>query len=144
MRIAALARVNSSDQGTFGVLKFGADTVYTVELPWRDNQRARSCIPVGSYDCQMVRSPRFGHVYGVVKVPGRSNVLIHSANLAGDVDKGYTTQLEGCIAPAMRLGQMRNNAGQMQAAGLLSRPALNKLMEWSAGKPFQLEIKNVA
>lgn len=141
---AALKRVSSSDQGTFGVLEFGANRVYTIELPWRDNQRARSCIPPASYECQMVRSPRFGLVYGVVKVPGRSNVLIHSANFAGDVDKGYTTQLEGCIAPAMRLGQMRNNAGQMQSAGLLSRPALNKLMEWSAGKPFQLEISNVA
>jgi hypothetical protein len=138
---ATIQRPPSTDEGTFGVLTFGQERVFTVELPWRENERARSCIPPGIYKCAMVRSPRFGHVYGVVEVPGRSNVLIHAANLAGDVEKGYTTQLQGCIAPAMRLGRMRNSAGVMQAAGLLSRPALNKLMAWSAGQPFQLEIK---
>jgi len=88
----------------------------------------------------MVKSPKFGMVYGVRDVPGRSNVLIHSANLAGDVDLGYATQLHGCIAPAMKVGKMRNPAGVMQSAGLVSRPALSLLMEWASGMPFELEI----
>ena len=92
------------------------------------------------YLCALVKSPRFGRVYGLQDVPGRSHVLIHSANFAGDVDKGWTTQLQGCIAPALRVGQMRNNAGVMQAAGLVSRPALARLMEWADGQPFELEI----
>ena len=135
-----LQRGPSTDQGTFGVLTFGADVMHTLELPWRDNKQQRSCIPVGSYKCAIVKSPKFGRVYGVLNVPGRSNVLIHSANFAGDVEKGWTSQLHGCIAPAMRVGQMRNNAGAMQSAGLVSRTALNRLMEWADGQPFELEI----
>lgn len=137
---ATLTRSPSSDQGTFGVLTFGLDVVHTIELPWRDNRQQRSCIPVGTYQCVIVKSPKFGRVYGVQNVQGRSNVLIHSANFAGDVDKGFTTELHGCIAPCMRVGQMRNNAGAMQSAGLVSRSALARLMEWADGQPFELEI----
>lgn len=35
---------------------------------------------------------------------------------------------------------MRNSAGNMQPAGLVSRPALARLMEWADGQPFELEI----
>lgn len=102
--------------------------------------RQRSCIPAGRYLCELVNSPRFGRVYGVRNVPGRSHVLIHAANLAGDVEAGWDTQLHGCIAPFERLGAMRNKAGRMQAAGLVSKPALRRLMDWAAGRPFELEI----
>lgn len=135
-----LARRPSTDEGTFGVLTFGAQRCYTVELPWRDNRRQRSCIPPGRYACAIVQSPRFGRVYGVANVPGRTHVLIHSANFGGDVDLGWHTQLHGCIAPCQRLGAMRNPAGRMQAAGLVSRPATQALMAWAAGRPFTLEI----
>jgi hypothetical protein len=138
--IATLTRGASTDQGTFGVLKFGTSVIRTVELPWRNNARQRSCIPPGVYRCSIVNSPRFGRVYGVANVPGRTHVLIHSANFAGDVDLGWTSQLHGCIAPCQRVGAMRNSGGKMQAAGLLSRPALNSLMAWAAGQPFNLEI----
>lgn len=135
-----LVREESSDQGTFGLLRFGPEVVRTVELPWRDNRPQRSCIPKGMYSCSLVKSPKFGRVYGVHNVPGRSNVLIHSANLAGDVDMGWDTQLHGCIAPVTRLGAMRNKSGAMQRCGLVSRPALAKLMTWAGGQPFTLEI----
>jgi len=137
---ATLQRSASTDHGTFGVLSFGDQACRTTELPWRDNRKQKSCIPVGTYQCAIVNSPRFGRVYGVADVPGRSNVLIHSANFGGDVDMGYTTQLQGCIAPCERVGLMRNKAGEMQTAGLVSRPALNRLMAWANGKPFTLEI----
>lgn len=87
-----------------------------------------------------MQSPRFGRVYGVENVPGRSHVLLHAANLAGDVDLGWTTQLHGCIAPCERVGAMRNKAGRMQAAGLVSAPALAQFMAWAGGQPFTLEI----
>ena len=138
--IAKLTRGESTDEGTFGVLAFGAQTLRTIELPWRDNARQSSCIPVGTYACALVQSPRFGRVYGVGGVPGRSHVLIHSAKFAGDVAKGFTTQLHGCIAPCEKVGRMRNPQGQWQAAGLLSRSALTKLMTWAVGRSFTLEI----
>jgi hypothetical protein len=136
---ATLQRGASTDQGTFGVLSFGGQVVRTIELPWRENVRQRSSIPTGTYQCGIVSSPRFGRVYGVRDVPGRSHVLIHSANLAGDVDMGWQTQLHGCIAPCLRIGQMQAN-GKWQRAGLVSRPALRQLMEWADGRPFELEI----
>lgn len=136
---ATLFRGDSTDQGTFGALIFGSQSVRTIELPWRDNMRQRSCIPTGTYQCRIVNSPRFGRVYGVLDVPGRSNVLIHSANLAGDVDLGWQTHLQGCIAPCLKTGRMQVD-GKWQAAGLVSRPALRAFMDWAAGRPFTLEI----
>lgn len=141
MKRAALHRGASTEQGTFGVLRFGGEQVHTLELPWRDNRRQRSCVPVGAYECRLVRSPRFGNVYKLLAVPGRSHVLIHPANLAGDVEMGWTSELEGCIAPCMRVGAMRNKAGVMQAAGLVSRPAVRALMTWADGQPFELEVQ---
>lgn len=137
---ASIKRNSSTDQGTFGLLTFGGVSTRSIELPWRDNMRQRSCIPAGRYLCELVNSPRFGRVYGVRNVPGRSHVLIHAANLAGDIEAGWDTQLHGCIAPVERLGAMRNKEGRMQAAGLVSKPALRRLMDWAAGRPFELEI----
>lgn len=138
--IVSLTRRPSTDEGTFGVLTFGNNRLYSLELPWRDNKRQRSCIPPGVYECSIVRSPRFGRVYGVANVKGRSHVLFHSANFAGDVELGYTSQLHGCIAPCKKIGRMRNPDGNWQAAGLLSRAAVSDLMLWVGGKPFTLEI----
>lgn len=141
MREAVLLRIESSDEGTFGILSFGAEWVRTVELPWRNNRVQRSCIPQGRYRCQMVTSPRFGRVYHVTNVPARSHILIHSANLAGDIEKGWETQLHGCIAPCLSLGYLTTKTGRKQRAGLVSRPALTKLMAWGAGLQFDLLVK---
>jgi hypothetical protein len=137
---AKISRRPSTDQGTFGVLEFGAQRVRSLELPWRQNMRQRSCIPPGLYRCALVQSPRFGRVYALKNVRNRNHILIHAANLAGDVELGYTTELQGCIAPCERIGKMLNKSGQMQQAGLVSRPALRRLMDWASGKPFELEI----
>lgn len=139
--IARLVRGPSTDQGTFGRLFFGGQVVHTVELPWRDNAKQRSCIPPGSYQCSIVNSPKFGRVYGVHNVPGRSHVLIHAANVAGDTELGWESQLHGCIATAEKLGAIKTPSGRMQRAGLISRPALRRLMAWADGKPFTLEIE---
>ena len=143
--VVKLIRSPSTDQGTFGRLVFGSRSVYTTELPWRNNRPQRSCIPAGVYQVALVNSPKFGRVYGVANVPGRSHVLIHAANLGGDVDLGWVTQLHGCIAPAERLGAMQipataTHQARMQAAGLISRPALAGFMAWLGGQPFTLEI----
>lgn len=137
-----ILREEQSDQGTFGLLSFEGHELRSLELPWRGNQRGLSCIPEGIYRCVMVRSPRMGRVYGVCDVPGRSNVLIHSANLAGDIHLGWDTQLQGCIAPYKARGFLVNSRGKHQRAGLISRSALTELMGWAAGRPFDLEIKS--
>ncbi|MFG6457857.1 DUF5675 family protein [Roseateles sp. BYS96W] len=136
MRRAVLTRSPSTDEGTFGVLQFDGQVLHTTELPWRDNATGASCIPTGTYRCEIVQSPKFGRVYGVRDVPGRSNILIHAANYGGDKAKGLRSELLGCIAPCMVHGQLN---GQM--AGLQSRQALTELMAWAAGAPFELEIR---
>lgn len=135
-----LTRGASSDQGTFGVMCFDSFKCFTTELPWRDNLSQKSCIPVGEYVCSIVKSPKFGKVYCVQDVPNRSHVLIHPANLGGNTDKGWKTELHGCIAPSLKQGLMMTEIG-MQKAGLVSRPAVRALMDWAQDKPFILVIK---
>ena len=100
MRTATLQRGPSTDEGTFGT--FTADngwTCATIELPWRDNAHDISCIPPGFYLLQWDFSPREGWCYHYRAVPKRDCVLLHAANVAGDVAKGYVSQLLGCTAP---------------------------------------------
>lgn len=136
MKHATLTRDPSTDEGTFGSLAFDGETLHTIELPWRDNKPRESCIPVGVYRCEIVQSPKFGRVYGLKDVPGRSHILIHAANYGGDVSKGCRSDLLGCIAPCMAFGRLN---GQM--AGLSSRAALAEFMAWAGGEPFELVIQ---
>lgn len=90
MRSMVLARVGSSDRGTFGVLRVGhVPFAVTCERPWKDNARNLSCIPAGTYTCTRVRSPKFGDTFEVTRVPGRSHILFHKGNDIEDT--------EGCI-----------------------------------------------
>ena len=139
MKSVLLVRGASTEQGTPGTLSFGSEILRTLELPWKDNTSRISCIPTGIYKAIWARSPSKGMCYHLLDVPGRGNILIHSANFAGGA--GWFTQLLGCIAPANRIGLMRNPDGLMQLAGLVSRPATNKLAAWGATDSIQLEIK---
>lgn len=85
-----LIRVGQGAKGTFGVLRYGeVPFAVTLELPWLDNAQQRSCIPVGTYRCRRIHSPKFGDVFEVMDVPGRSNILFHRGNRLIDT--------EGCI-----------------------------------------------
>lgn len=69
------------------------ETYFTLELPWKNNERRISCIPAGVYPIKKHDSPKFGRVFWIQDVPNRSEILIHPAN--------YTRQLLGCIAVGM-------------------------------------------
>lgn len=142
MKRAVLVRNGSTDEGTFGTLTLSdGQQLYTTELPWRDNAVGKSCIPKGVYRCEEVISPKFGRVYAVLDVPGRSHILIHAANYGGDTSKGWKSELLGCIAPAMKLGQLPRPDGRSQRAGIASREALERLIAWGCYMPFELEIR---
>jgi len=137
---AVLARGPSTDEGTLGTLTVGdgaadALTVHTIEPPWRDNARGVSCIPAGAYLCRWRRSPRYGHTYHVTAVPGRSYILIHSGNLAGDVAQGLRAHSKGCILPGLRRGRLLG-----QRAVLASKAALRALHERLGGREFWLRV----
>jgi hypothetical protein len=142
MKYATLSRGPSTDEGTFGRLVCGdGPELVSLELPWRDNKPQASSIPPGFYRCEIVDSPKFGRVYGVQDVRGRSHILIHAANFAGDVSRGWKSELLGCIAPVTKAGTLPNGMGRDQRAGISSKAALKHLMEWAGGQPFELEIR---
>lgn len=138
MTRVGLIRLAHSDQGTRGVLVLPDGVLCnTLELPWRDNRPSLSCIPRGEYDVQLYASPRFGKAYQVQHVPGRSYILFHAGNLAGDVERGFRTHSEGCILLGKHFGTL---AGQQ--AVLASRPAVREFMERLDGQPFRLLVED--
>lgn len=135
MITALLIRAATTDQGTFGLLSVPGWTCHTVELPWRDNARQRSCIPVGSYIVIPHRSPRFGRCLWVQDVPARSGILLHGGNYAGDVEVGWRSHSFGCILPGLRRGVLDG-----QQAVLQSTPAVLRLVDIML-EPFKLMIE---
>jgi len=131
-----LERLETSDHGTFGRIIAKNLTLFSGELPWRENAPNISCIPIGTYLCRWTLSPRFKRfMYAVESVPQRTGVRKHSANLMGDSLQGYRAQLNGCIALGERLGWMDG-----QKALLLSAPAMRRFERHMELKPFELEI----
>ena len=67
---------------------------YTIERPWKDNERRISCLPIGTYP---IFTKEYGRFYDRYKLPipilgdtsPRSEILIHPAN--------YARELAGCI-----------------------------------------------
>ncbi len=139
MNRAVLIRDDSSDHGTLGVLLAGGLRLHTMEPPWRENRRNRSCIPAGAYDVLPHVSPRFGRSLLVAGVPGRSRILFHAGNVGGDTDRGLHTHTRGCLLPGLRRGRLAIRESDQKAV-LGSRTALRHLMSRTRGRPFRLEI----
>ena len=99
--------------GTNGRLEWeGKFICWTIELPWKGNEKRVSCIPEGEYLLQKRYSLKFGWHLEVTGVLNRSLILFHPANHA-------LHQLHGCIAPVAKI----SGAG----VGLFSRKAFAKL-----------------
>lgn len=137
MQKALLFRLWNLDTGSEGLLYYPGGVALTLELPWRDNKRGVSCIPAGTYLVKWWKSPSKGWVYRLQDVPGRNYILIHSANFAGDITKGFRSELLGCIA----LGSKRASY-QGQRGLFLSRPAVRRFAAAMGHKDFILEVKN--
>ena len=117
-----------------------------LELPYLENKRDISAIIAGEYWCVWEDHPRFGEVYRLQDVPGRSGILIHPGNYASYkiiFDKAAATpkigkvDTLGCLLPGMRLEDM-NGDGNLDA--YQSRKALD-IMIATMGKRFKLLIK---
>ena len=152
MKSATITRQPSTPEGAFGRLTTddGTLTCHTLELPWVDENgdgigdKERSCITAGTYRCEWHNSPKFGFCYTVTGVKGRSHILIHSANLAGDTEQGWVSELLGCIAPGRHLDVATTHRGKPirpQRCVTHSRQALNALHAWANKEPFMLTIR---
>lgn len=130
-----LKRCPERDGATFGVFynEAGHDVCVSMELPWKENARSVSCIPAGEYPLTREDHPRFGECFRLAGVPDRDGVLIHAANVPG--------QIRGCIAPGMEYGILHlPGDGPDGSAGVLrSREALALLL---AINPKSIKIIN--
>lgn len=140
---ATIVREPSSSDGTFGTFTlWGAQApsaplvLHSLELPWYNNQRKVSCIPVGTYDVVWQMSPRFGrNLYTVLAVPGRSGILFHSGNVAGDESLGLRSEVEGCILLGLGLGTI-----SAQRAVVHSADAVRRMEIAGGGRAFKLTV----
>ena len=138
MKMVYLKRQPSSDEGTLGKLLTEGFSAVTIELPWRKNISNLSCIPAGEYQTVIRKSNKFGIVYWVLKVEGRSYILIHSGNFAGNTEKGFKTHSHGCIIIGKYTGKLEG-----QKAVLLSKSTLRSFVNFMRKEPFTLIIKGV-
>lgn len=130
-------RETDDDQGTYGILETRSGfCCHTIELPNRNNATNVSRIPAGLYKCKIHHSPRHGYVFHLQDVQGRTWILIHTGNLAGDLTKGWKTHSAGCIL----LGKYRGRLSKQKAV-MCSKTTVRDFAELMDGKEFLLEIK---
>lgn len=131
---ATLIRVYGSrvTRGTLHCVAKGKKMqIKTIELPWANNEKGASCIPVGIYEVVYAYSPRLKKkTYRVVDVPSRDGILFHPANFA--------KQLKGCIAPCKAFADLDNDG---VIDGTNSRLAVEELENFFEKNGFTLEIK---
>lgn len=138
----------STDEGTFGSASIASISFESLELPWRDNRHNLSCIPPGVYTAKLINGasvgrPAFGMVYELQSVPGRTGILLHRANWAGDVEKGYHSDLEGCITIGESTGILTPDVpgAKPQEAVERSGPALETLMTLTDGADIEVDVR---
>ena len=104
---------------------------YSLELPDRNNEVNRSCIPAGTYDLVKNNSPRFGHGYKISNVPGRSNILIHAGNTVVDT--------RGCVLLGEKTGILLQ---ANREAVLMSKNSVYRLNDKLEGpiEPHTIEV----
>jgi hypothetical protein len=68
-----------------------------LELPWKENKRAISCIPEGEYEAHKEGpTTKRPYIYfRLPNVPGRSGILWHPGT--------YTSHIKGCSLPGEKL-----------------------------------------
>ena len=92
------------DKVTFGKLNLdwipNHPDLYTIELPWNNNESDISCIPQGLYNLRPHNSAMHPFTYEILNVPNREAILIHEGNYASYVnlsDGMHKPDTEGCI-----------------------------------------------
>jgi hypothetical protein len=80
-----LRRFLSDARGTLGILKYGNNYWYSLELPYINNEHNISSIPTGEYELKWTFSNKYQReMYQVMNVPNRNGIRIHSGNYIND------------------------------------------------------------
>jgi hypothetical protein len=131
-----VVRQKSAPTGTPGRLQlengFACDTL---ELPWKDNEKGKSCTLPDTYRGWVWYSPTLGrNTIRFEDKHGRENCLIHNANFAADQDDldgdgvNEVTQIHGCTAVGSGYGEIRRKDGKLQFGILRSVTILERLI----------------
>jgi len=137
MKSVYLNRFEKSDQGTVGAWSCPqlAFSCFCMELPWRGNLPSLSCIKSGEYIAKLRYSKKYGWHYHITDVDGRSWILVHPGNYAGDVKKGWKTHSQGCLLLGKSLGYLGG-----QRAILNSRITVKRFFKLMGKESFKLII----
>jgi len=98
-----------------------------LELPFLDNKKNISSIPVGTYSCAIEVHARYGKCIRVSGVFGRSGILIHVGN--------FHYQTSGCILVGQRFRDVDKD-GNLDVVN--SRVSLNDIYD---SLPAQFSLK---
>jgi hypothetical protein len=108
MNTAYIYRDKSDSQGTLGIFSFPSlgFSSYVIELPYKDNKPRVSSVPADEYNCKIRYSPKYGWTFHLTDVKGRTYILMHPGNVAGDTSKGFKTHSLGCILFGKKYGKL--------------------------------------
>jgi len=138
-----IKRYLTGDDGTAGVLFMKGFGCYTLELPWRYNEPCVSCIRPGVYSAIIDNNTIIGgqpviRFYDDQFDKERYGILIHIGNYAGDKDKGFRSDVQGCICVGMGTGTLSN-----QRAVTSSRAAMTELLANVKEGAVAISIENI-
>lgn len=116
-----------------GTLTFFNDNVeigrfYTLERPWLDNARSKSCIPTGTYEVELNNTKAHPNTFRVLDVKDRSGILMHIGN--------YPKHSEGCILVGLVKTDLDNDGVMDITNSTLAIEKMNQLIN----KNFKLII----
>ena len=129
-----IQRISKTDVQTLGILtvfdKYGFPfwECRTLELPWLDNQKRKSCIPEGVYPVVKRYSAKFKDHFHIKEVPNRDYILIHPVNFVKD--------LLGCIGAGLSHTDIDGDGHRDLTRSKKTLKDLNRILPDS----FELEI----
>jgi hypothetical protein len=123
-----------------------------LELKWIDLDQNGvrdtdvSCSPQGEFPGKYTLSPKRStpvnkvYVYQLENVPGAVALQIHTGNFAGDVSKGWQSDVEGCILLGKEKGLIKNKKGVLQEGISGSKEAIKEFMDWANKEDIIVKI----
>jgi hypothetical protein len=131
MEKVKLERFKHENKQTLGILYLSnGKKLCTLELDWENNEKQKSCIPLGIYNVVPRNSPKYGKHFHVTNVPNRDLILFHSGN--------FHTQILGCVILGLKHSDV-NKDGYLDV--VQSKEAMKILLE-NCPNGFELEIVN--
>jgi len=123
-----IIRTFRTDKQTLGQLYIDKEFVcFTLELPWKNNEKLISCIPAKKYKVKKRYSRKHKNHFHILDVKNRSYILIHSGN--------FYTDINGCLIVGTGYKDI-NNDGYLDVIN--SRKAMKELLKLL---PDEFELK---